>query len=82
MRCALLRLKKLLKGRKMHMGFMNVFLLHSGHRRVSATRRHLQGGENKNTSICVGITRRLKIVYFCLKFRLNGETPINKNIRS
>jgi hypothetical protein len=52
---ALLRVKKLLKGRKNAHGIMNVFLLQSGHRHVSATRRHLQGGENKNTSICVGI---------------------------
>jgi len=39
----------------MHMGFMDLFLSHSGHRHVSTTRRHLQGGENKNTSVCVGL---------------------------
>lgn len=34
----------------MHFGFMDVILLHSGHRHVSAT----QGGENKNTNyICI-----------------------------
>lgn len=55
-----------------------MYFLHSRHQHVSATRRHLQGGENKITSLCVGITRRLEIVYFCLKFRFNSETAISE----
>jgi hypothetical protein len=58
---------------------MNVLLLHSDLRHVSATRRHLQGGENKNKNVCIGITPRLEVVQFCLKVRLNSETAISKN---
>ena len=35
----------------MYFGFMYVILLHSGHQHVPTTHGHLQGGENKNTSI-------------------------------
>lgn len=47
----------------MHFGFMNVILIHSDHRNVSATRVAISGVASARIQIylyCVGITPQLK----------------------
>jgi hypothetical protein len=52
----------------MHFSFMNVVLLYSDHRHVSATLYgHLQGGKCKNTNIFIVLLNSLRMAPGCRK---------------
>jgi len=52
----------------MHFGFMNVILLYSDRRNVSATHGQLQDGKYKNTNIFMVCWDHctVRIIHFCL----------------
>jgi hypothetical protein len=65
-------------------GFVNVVLLHSGHRYVSTT--HVAFFEVVRMiiqiCICVDITPQLTTLSFWLKFNLSRKTAMSKNVGS
>jgi hypothetical protein len=74
-------IKSIEKNKQMH----NVIFLRNDHRHVSATRCHLQGCENKNTSKIITCRNYSAVqnVMFRLKFRVSRKTTVRKiNIKS